>query len=336
MIHEIGGEEFIDSCPTTQKLVEKLEKHYSANVHIIKSSAKGTPLIMYNSEMSLEEAIKDQSLKLKRNDENAKVRDVAFLIRKAIMSAETKKLTDKITLQGLSEGEVDVPNILNKFLEYLIGGPDSRRVHTRKQRRILSIGQDIVFSATSGQKKPKKHLQLGLAMKSLTGSRKVVELLNKMGHCVSYHTTEELETEMTFEANKFDANIPFGMSLAANLGTGVAWDNYDRFVETQSGKDTLHDTVGIAYQLVPDESAITPTLELSVDFEIESTPIQNITSVVESPEESIVTTCQKKRRRRAYETTGTDIQPYYKKPKMVKPSILPLEHKNRKLAMTQI
>lgn len=29
------------------------------------------------------------------------------------------------------------------------------------------------------------------------------------------------------------------------------WDNYDRFVETSSGKNTLHDTVGIIYQNVP-------------------------------------------------------------------------------------
>ena len=73
-----------------------------------------------------------------------------------------------------------------------------------------------------------------------------------MGHCVSYHTVQEVETEMTFEANSRSTYTPFGMSLKQHCGTGVAWDNYDRYVETQSGKDTLHDTVGIAYQLVKD------------------------------------------------------------------------------------
>ena len=28
----------------------------------------------------------------------------------------------------------------------------------------------------------------------------------------------------------------------------LSFDNYDRYVETLTGKDTLHDTVGIAYQ----------------------------------------------------------------------------------------
>ena len=40
------------------------------------------------------------------------------------------------------------------------------------------------------------------------------------------------------------------MNLDPKCGTGVAWDNFDRFVETVSGKDTVHDTVGIAYQTV--------------------------------------------------------------------------------------
>ncbi|KZS05943.1 Glioma tumor suppressor-like protein [Daphnia magna] len=46
---------------------------------------------------------------------------------------------------------------------------------------------------------------------------------------------------------------------------GVAFDNYDRFVETLTGKDTLHDTVGIVYQDVseciqenPDEDEVNP------------------------------------------------------------------------------
>ena len=43
---------------------------------------------------------------------------------------------------------------------------------------------------------------------------------------------------------------PFEMSLNASTVTGVAWDNIDRFVETKSGKDTLHGTVGVAYQVL--------------------------------------------------------------------------------------
>ena len=36
--------------------------------------------------------------------------------------------------------------------------------------------------------------------------------------------------------------------MDANACTGLAFDNYNHFVETSTGKDTLHDTVGMAYQ----------------------------------------------------------------------------------------
>ena len=76
-----------------------------------------------------------------------------------------------------------------------------------------------------------------------------MEILNRMGHCVSYSTVEELETELTFEANKNSKEIPFEMKTTNEFNTGIAWDNFNRFVETKTGKDTLHDTVGIAYQI---------------------------------------------------------------------------------------
>ena len=39
---------------------------------------------------------------------------------------------------------------------------------------------------------------------SLTGSRKVIEILNRLGHCVSYNLVEEIKTELTYAANEKD------------------------------------------------------------------------------------------------------------------------------------
>ena len=55
---------------------------------------------------------------------------------------------------------------------------------------------------------------------------------------------------MTINSQKQTTLLPKGMSNKKELGTGVAWDNYNRYVSTCTGKDTLHDTVAIAYQLV--------------------------------------------------------------------------------------
>ena len=45
------------------------------------------------------------------------------------------------------------------------------------------------------------------------------------------------------------------MKISPNLCTGLAFDNFDRSVETSSGKDTFDDTVCIAYQSQREENA---------------------------------------------------------------------------------
>ena len=116
--------------------------------------------------------------------EDVLIRDVALKLREAIMEAETKKLPENLTLEDIREGEVKVPECVNTFLSYVIGGPDKRKwKNTGKKIRINSLGDDLVFSSTSGLKKPKKHLELGVALKSLSGNKTTVRLMNKLGHC---------------------------------------------------------------------------------------------------------------------------------------------------------
>ena len=83
--------------------------------------------------------------------------------------------------------------------------------------------------------------------------KRVIELLNRLGHCSSHNVIEGIETELTFSANASRQLTPHGMKLSKDLGLGVAFDNFDRFVETSSGMDTLHDTVGITYQITNDD-----------------------------------------------------------------------------------
>ena len=61
--------------------------------------------------------------------------------------------------------------------------------------RIKSMSEDAVFVATAGLNNHQKHLMLGIALKGLTGSRKVIEIMNRLGHCASYHIIEEVETD---------------------------------------------------------------------------------------------------------------------------------------------
>ena len=75
------------------------------------------------------------------------------------------------------------------------------------------MSEDAVFAATVGLKKPQKHLMLRITLKCLVGSRKVIEIMNRLGHCASYHTMEEVEIEGIFQSTKQNLVTPVGMKL---------------------------------------------------------------------------------------------------------------------------
>ena len=145
-----------------------------------------------------------------------------------------------------------------------------------------------------------------MAIKSLTGSKTVLQILNHYGYCSSYNTIQEIEAELTFEANKRQEILPYGMELGIN-DTGIAWDNYDCFVETKNGRDTLHDTAGISYQTlqkqVEPENNENNSTENEIDLEIQRFHDKKDLG-------------NKKKRKFAYSSRMLDIEPYRKKPKM--------------------
>ncbi|KAH9635594.1 hypothetical protein HF086_012263 [Spodoptera exigua] len=138
-------------------------------------------------------------------------------------------------------------------------------------------------------------------MKSLTNSRQVITILNRYGHTIGYNLAEELETEMTYTSIQDNKVIPKGIIAANGHSTHVAFDNFDRFVDTTSGKDTMHDTVGIIYQFSSngadnfDDGAATTSSALEV----------NDNENGEGPT----------RKRRRFSEISREIRPYYSKPK---------------------
>ena len=198
--------------------------------------------------MRLEDALRKEN-DIKRRLE-IQLCDAALALREDLRKQSPKKLPEILNIADISQSEVNFPDNLHLSLNYFISGPDPRKQSSsNKQRRINSIGEDIIYTVSSGAKIPAKHLQVGLALKSLTGSRKVIELLNRLGHSINYSAVEEIETELTFEGTKENRFIPQQMTMDSEAGVGLAFDNFDHFVETLSGKDKLRDTVGIAYQI---------------------------------------------------------------------------------------
>ena len=69
--------------------------------------------------------------------------------------------------------------------------------------------------------KPSKHVSLGLGLKSITGSRKVIETLNRFGHCISYHTVKSLETYLAMSVSAKNSSTPDDLLQQPGLGMGI-------------------------------------------------------------------------------------------------------------------
>ena len=161
-----------------------------------------------------------------------------------------------MTADILDKGQAETPEILLKVFKVLYTGSIVKDANERVQRYIESAAEDCLFAGSSGIIKPSKHVCLGLGLESITGSRKVIETLNRVGHCLHYHTVEALETDLAMSVTEKNSSTPDDLLQQPGLEMGIAWDNYDENVETLSGSGTIHDTVGLRYQNISADGAV--------------------------------------------------------------------------------
>ena len=107
----------------------------------------------------------------------------AFTLRAIIKNATRTNLpSGGIAFDNIINGEVQIPEQLTQSSTHLVVGLDSRSHESAsKIRRVESLAADTVFSMTNGRKKLSKHLKLGLAVKSMTESNKLIGMLNRYG-----------------------------------------------------------------------------------------------------------------------------------------------------------
>ena len=71
------------------------------------------------------------------------------------------------------------PENLQNFYKILYTGSESGSCSSRKTRLTNSGSADAIFACSGGKLIPWKNLSLGLALKSMTGRKSVVSLLNR-------------------------------------------------------------------------------------------------------------------------------------------------------------
>ena len=187
---------------TKKHIKRKLESEFGGALHIF-PDRKGR-LIMYPDNMSMCELAKEnQSLKAELHTPKGITAD--DVVAKAAMKirADIKQQDAPQTWPPEVESEAQhaiVPESTMDFLRYLLTGyNDPGHASQRVQRLLRSFAHDMVYAVTGGQTKPPKHIVLAFTVKSLTGNVELINVLNRLGHSISYSQMEEIDTALCLQ-----------------------------------------------------------------------------------------------------------------------------------------
>jgi hypothetical protein len=154
------------------------------------------------------------------------------------------------------------------------------------RQKILSICQDIIFLKSKGRRIVPKHLILGLTIRHVTGSSKLIDIVSGLGHCMSTKAVIDYDSDLARYRAQQSSVIPRGFSKSF---TTCVFDNNDINEETLSGKGTTHCTTGIVIQrmsegsVVDDENRQAISKSRGKRVEVSSTEIQPIFLKKKSP-----------------------------------------------------
>ena len=118
--------------------------------------------------------------------------------------------------------------------------------YPEKHRQVMAFMQDLVHIVSRGRVHTVKHLALPMAIRHITGSSRVITILNRFGHCSSMSVMQEFETALAQHQISSPTNLPSNISKTSPVV--FCWDNNDLLEDTRTGTGTTHCTNGIVMQ----------------------------------------------------------------------------------------
>ncbi|KAK3724019.1 hypothetical protein QZH41_000590 [Actinostola sp. cb2023] len=251
----------------TQNLKFRIKNHFGERIVFQQPYRRDISELVYSSEISLMDVINgaaaqrnDQpELLQKENSESAE----SVVYKAAKMLKGSIKECNSISLYPLSSNDIElerakslVPPDLYLFLRWLITSDDldarfdSPCSNVSDERRVLCLAQDMVHCLSHGRIKLPKHVGLAMAVRHITGSKEIVTILNRLGHCSSYDEIERVDTGLAKEilAKSRSVNVMIPSNIIPGNFVQFASDNNDINEETLDGKNTTHATTVVVYQ----------------------------------------------------------------------------------------
>ena len=273
----------------TQNLKLRLQNHFGDKLSFWVPKGKGGIVYSEEAPSTMESAYQNAHTDI--------VADCGKIIRDEILNLPDSFSHWPPAQKELLSHNVSIPPMLEKLLFTIISSKKEKT--ERKSRLVKSIGQDLIYNASHGKKKTLKHTQLGIALKRKTGSRQILQWLNRFGHSISYNEVNVVETKLGEE----QTNLEFCRKYVPNNiqpGTMVTfvYDNCDHNVESLHGL-TMHCTNGIVIQ--------------------RSAPnLPNITTELAIPSPSMV----RMPRKWSFKPAYNELQPYVKSKDKDSPSLI--------------
>ena len=182
---------------------------------------------------------------------------VAFRIRHKIMKCKGIDI-NPLNIEDLQLDTAKLLLPLSRYwlIRWIVTGeslgdhPTASALNITDERKIIMVGQELIHCTSHARVKLPKQVGLAMCMKHLTGSKQLITLLNRMGHCSSYKEIAQLATSL---ANESLATADYsGVLIPNNINPGVfiqmTADNNDINKETIDGKNTTHVTTLAIYQ----------------------------------------------------------------------------------------
>ena len=169
-------------------------------------------------------------------------------LRKYILYLEQELLEEPLKLENIMEGKVKKPKSQESSIRFCIQAMSMSSVLQGNHTWQKEVQLALRFACSGGKLIPGKHLSLGLTIKSLTGSKTVVSLLNHFGQWVSDETIRQINLGWEKTLFKTRTLVPSHIIRKSNLSAGPPWANFDINFKTPSGANTTCHTCWICYQ----------------------------------------------------------------------------------------
>lgn len=258
ILHEIYGLG-IGNTSYRHKLKTRLQNDFGKDISFLSQNNKTLPEIVISAEYLTADTI------FHSNEQT--IKQAANILRKDIFKkfhsfAMEDWPPDPEKLKG---SELEPPQSVQHFVKSLLKPVGDRTPNI--ERIVDCLTQDIVFNVLHRKVPLKKQFLLGLGLHSLSGSRQIIEILFKFGHCVSYDYVCDVETayaEVAQENAKQRFALPL-QSLIRELAIfSHFWvDNFDVLIDSQSVGGSINTTHMVAFQY-PNENSTNQNKSITV------------------------------------------------------------------------